>query len=114
MPGTHHEWAFQMLLNRLPASALATKWSVYAVVRVEPREGGPAATEAFAAGVYDTATAAAPAQISVPLSACGPAYKSHLIGTITPAQSMYVWVAPSDRGAVSSVWVDRIYLTPAE
>ncbi len=114
MPGTHHEWAFQMLLNRLPASALATKWNVYAVVRVEPREGGPAATEAFAAGVYDTATAAAPAQISVPLSACGPGYKSHLVGTITPAQSMYVWVAPSDRGAVSSVWVDRIYLTPAE
>ena len=23
MPGTHHEWAFQMLLSKLPASALA-------------------------------------------------------------------------------------------
>ncbi len=114
MPGTHHEWAFQMLLSKLPASALAAKWNLYAVVRAEPRPGGQPATEAFAAGVYDTATAAAPAQTSVPLSACGQGYKSHLIGTITPAQSMYVWVAPSDRGAVAAVWVDRLYLTPAE
>lgn len=114
MPGSHHEWAFQVPVARLPARARKGKWAVYAVVRVEKSAGVEPSFLAFTAGVYDTAASASRGDIAVPLAnASTDGYKSYLVGTVDVNADQYVWVAPPAQPGVRAVWVDRVYLVPA-
>ncbi len=115
MPGTHHEWAFQVPLARLPARARNGRWDVYALVRIEKTLGSAdAATPAFSAGIYDTAASASRAEITVRL-ADTPAdgYKAYRLGTVKTNADQYIWIAPPAQSGVRAVWVDRVFLVPA-
>lgn len=115
MPGSHHEWAFQAPVSRLPARARKGKWDVYAIVRVEKTPGSADPSSlAFTAGIYDTAASSSRGDIAVTLAqASRDGYKSYLVGTVDLNDGQYVWVAPPARPGVRAVWVDRVYLVPA-
>jgi hypothetical protein len=114
MPGSHHEWAFQVPLARLPQRVRSGRWRVYAVVRVDPAAGADTSGAAFTAGIYDTGTSTVRASISVRVADAGAAYRSHLLGVLDTNDRQYVWVAPSGAGQAEAVWVDRVYFAPAD
>ena len=112
MPGSHHEWAVQSPLAKLPERVRSGKWRVYAIVRVE-KVGGAGSGTAFTAGVYDTAASASRGEIEQPLTSTEDGYLPYLLGTVSTNHDQYVWVAPAANPGVKAVWVDRIYFVPA-
>lgn len=108
MPGDHHEWAFQMPLSR---RRIAGKYRVYVVVRAEVN--GPGATPAFSAGVYDNASRQVLKSLVFTAGDLGRGYRAFELGRYDIRPELTVWVAPPANPAVSSVWVDRVYLVPA-
>jgi hypothetical protein len=114
MPGTHHEWAFQMPLASLPPRARAGKWMIYAVVRVDRESDVDAQTPAFTAGVYDTGARASRGEISVRAGEASETYRSYLLGTVETNPEQYVWAAPTAQKGIKAVWVDRVFLVPAK
>jgi len=114
MPGSHHEWAFQVPLDRLPARARKGRWQVYAVVRVEKTPDADPNAAAFTAGVYDTAARASRGEIRVRIADAAETYRSYLLGTVETNADQYVWAAPTAVPGVKAVWVDRVYLVPTE
>jgi hypothetical protein len=111
MPGTHHEWAFQLPASKMPKEAVTGKWKVYAVVRVEP--GQDANAPAFTAGLYDTGTSRIWDRIEVKAAEAGAGYRTYLLGTTELSPQSYLWLAPSGNSAVKGVWVDRVILVRA-
>jgi hypothetical protein len=115
MPGSHHEWAFQLPIERLPARARSGKWQVYVVARAEAEGASPdRATAAFTAGVYDGGARVNRAERSVSLGEAGAGYRSYLLGTVDLNAGQYLWVAPTANTNVRAVWVDRVYFVPAK
>jgi hypothetical protein len=107
MPGSHHEWAFQLPFSKAPAKALSGKWRVFVVARVEA-DGNPAAS--FTAGMWDGAQKKNLGSIS---SAGSAEYRPYELGTVDVTKDAYVWVAPANNQAVKAVWVDRVLLVRA-
>jgi hypothetical protein len=114
MPGSHHEWAFQIPLEKLPARAQKGKWQVYAVIRVEKAADADPNSAAFTAGVYDAGASASRGEIGVAVANAPEMYKSYLLGTMETNKDQYVWVAPTANPGIKAVWVDRMYLVPAK
>lgn len=114
MPGSHREWAFQIPFTALPGRAQSGRWQVYAVVRVEKAPGADPKSPAFTAGIYDTGAGTSRGDHSVAVGDAPEGYRSYPLGTIDANTAQYAWVAPAANAGVKSVWVDRIYLVPAE
>lgn len=106
MPGHHHEWAFQLPLDKFPALASGT-WKVYVVVRVDATTSDT--SRAFSAGIYDDSQRKDVTMSAYRLDQVGKDYQAFELGTIKTNPTMRVWVAPPANGKVRSVWVDRIY-----
>lgn len=113
MPGSHHEWAFQVPADRLPARVRTGKWQVYIVVRVARAAVADAGALAFTAGVYDAGASASRGEIAVNVGQAPDGYRSYLLGTVDMNKDIYVWAAPPANDAVQSVWVDRVFFVPA-
>jgi hypothetical protein len=109
MPGTHHEWAFQLSVKKLPEKVLKGRWRVYAVVRVEPGKGA-VGSKAFSAGVYSQDLKKGLGGVEPTVDQAGTEYRSYLLTTTELSNGCYVWVAPPGGGAVDAVWVDRVVL----
>ncbi len=114
MPGTTHEWAFQMPLDRLPAKARQGKWQVYVTVRVARAAVADPAALAFSAGVWDSGAGGSKGDLAVKVGDAPDGYKSYLVGTVDTKPEQCVWVAPPANDAVQSIWVDRVYFVPAK
>lgn len=112
MPSSHHEWAFQVRFDRLPARARRGRWQVYAIVRIEKSRDGASGT-AFTAGVWDTARGADLGSVAVSANNAGEGYRPHLIATVEAGADRYIWIAPTANPDMRGVWVDRIWLVPA-
>jgi len=102
LPGSHHEWAFQM---GAPAESQSGSWKVYVVVRVD-LGSDPNAT-AFTAGVYSSDLSRGLGGVTVSNGQAGAGYRSYLLTTSELTKGCYVWVAPADAGS-KGVWVDRV------
>lgn len=102
LPGSHHEWAFQL---SVPAEAQSGKWKVYVVVRVEP--GADPQATAFTAGVYSGDLSRGLGGVTVTNAQTGAGYRSYLLVSGQLTKGCYVWVAPADAGS-KGVWVDRV------
>lgn len=113
MPGTHHEWAFQLPIVSLPARARKGRWQVSVVLRVESEPGADPKTPAFTAGVYDGGEHANSVNIAPPLSQTAPTYRAYLLGTVDTTVEQYIWVAPTAQPGIRALWIDRVYLMPA-
>ena len=113
MPGSHHEWAIQLPMNKLPANAQTGKWKVYAAIRVQKKPGTTATGNAFTAGIYDTEAHTSRGDAAASIGDVPAGYKSYLLGTVDAKPGLYFWVAPTATPAVEAVWVDRFYLVPA-
>ncbi|MGC8782766.1 MAG: DUF4838 domain-containing protein [Armatimonadota bacterium] len=127
MPGNHHEWAYHVPVSSLPERAQKGKWKVYVVLRVEKKAGVDPQKDAFWAGVWDTKNWKSAGEIRGKIADTDEkSYRSYLIGTVEMHPEMYIWVAPpaadiagpvhvSEAEAnVKALWVDRVYLVPAE
>jgi len=127
MPGNHHEWAYHIPVSSLPERAQKGKWKVYVVLRVEKKAGVDPQKDAFWAGVWDTKNWKSAGEIRGKIADTDEkSYRSYLIGTVEMHPNMYIWVAPPAAGIeggvhvppekanVQAVWVDRVYLVPAE
>lgn len=113
MPGSHHEWAFQIPVSKLPASARTGRWKVYIVTRVQKKPGGHPESGAFTAGVWDADARASRADLGIPLAATPDGYRSYLLGTVDFKPNQYIWAAPTANPDVEAVWIDRVFLVPA-
>lgn len=102
LPGTHHEWAFQL---GVPPEAQAGKWKAYVVVRVDA--GADPNATAFTAGVYSGDLSRGLGGVTVTNAQAGSGYRSYLLATDQLSKGCYVWVAPADAGS-KGVWVDRV------
>ena len=103
MPGTHHEWAFQIPFASLPKEVQTGAWRVYICARTET--AGDIA-QAFTAGIWDS-------KARKPLSATvsggsQPNYKSFDLGVIDSNSDSMVWAAPVDNKTIRSIWIDRL------
>jgi hypothetical protein len=107
MPGSHHEWAFQIPGDNLPASG---RYHVYIVARVE--SDSPDGSAAFTAGTYDNVQRRNTSAISVPITESANGYRAFDLGTIEINRNLTVWAAPASNPKVRSVWIDRFYLIP--
>ncbi|MDW8290415.1 MAG: DUF4838 domain-containing protein [Armatimonadota bacterium] len=127
MPGNHWEWAYQLPVSLLPPRAQKGKWKVYVVVRVDKKAGVDPQREAFGTGVWDTERRVSAAEVRVRIADTDEkGYRSFLVGTVELHPKMYIWVCPPAAGIggtvhvspeeanVRAVWVDRVYLVPAE
>ncbi len=105
MPGSHHEWGFQVPLSKIPVSG---RYKVYVVVRLDHDESDGSA--AFSAGLYDGDTKKDYVTKKFNLNEVSDAYKAFELGTFKLTPGMIVWVAPPSNNKVRAVWVDRVYL----
>ncbi len=112
MPGNHHEWAFQIPLDRVPKKARTGRWDVYALIRVD-RAKTSGSGIAFTAGVWDAERAADCGTISINVADAAPGYRAYRIGTVESRPGRYIWVAPAANPSVNGIWVDRIWLVRA-
>jgi hypothetical protein len=115
MPGDHSEWAFRIPGTALPEKALSGKWKVYAVIRA--KKNGEAARPdsiAFTAGVYDTKQKTYPADFKARLFNARGEFHSYLLGEVEFNRDRDIYVAPASNPRIMTMWVDRIYLVPAE
>lgn len=113
MPGSHHEWAFQIPLDRVKP-ALSGRWHVYVAVRVKHSPGADANARAFTAGVYDTNARVSRGDIAKTIGDVSSGYRTYRLATVDAHKALYVWVAPPANQAVESVWVDRVFFVRAE
>lgn len=102
MPGSHHEWAFQL---PYPAEVRKGRWHVYVVARVEA--SGPADQIAFSAGIYDGANRRELITQIYSLGQASKQYKTYDLGVFEAGEGHFIWVAPPANSFVRSVWVDR-------
>ncbi len=115
MPGSHHEWAFQIPLSQAgeqAAQATGKVFVVYVVVRLdtEGRDG----SAGFSAGVYSNAARKDLVTWVVPIDETASGYQTYQLGgALELAPSLTVWVAPPSNPKVKAVWVDRVYLVRA-
>jgi hypothetical protein len=127
MPGNHHEWAYHVRVSDLPERAHKGRWKVYVVLRVDKKAGVDPQKDGFWAGVWDTGKWTSAGEIRGKIADTDEkAYRSFLIGTVDLNPNMYIWVAPPAAGIdgqvhvseeqanVKAVWVDRVYLVPAD
>ncbi len=114
MPGSHAEWAFRIPGKALPERAQHGSWKVYAVIRVEKAPGAPPDAVAFSAGVYDTKARTYPAELKPRLRDVGEGYHAYLLGTMETTPDRDLWVAPPANASVRALYVDRLYLVPAQ
>jgi hypothetical protein len=100
---------------------------VYVVLRVDKKAGVDPQKDAFWAGVWDIGKWASAGEIRGKIADTDErAYRSFLIGTVELNPNMYIWVAPpaagidgpvhvsADEANVKAIWVDRVYLVPAD
>jgi len=113
MPGSHHEWAVQMPVSKLPDRAQRGKWKVYVVLRVQKKPGATAKGNAFTAGIWDTPAGASRGEVAIATATVPDGYKTYLLGTVDIKPDQYFWVAPTANPDVDAIWVDRFYLVPA-
>jgi hypothetical protein len=112
MPGSHHEWAFQLPLSKAPAKAFQGKWRVFVIARVEPRDQ-LTGVASFSAGIWDGAAKKSLGQVAPNGKASSTTYRSYEVGTIELTKDCYVWIAPPDHADVKAIWVDRVVLVKA-
>jgi hypothetical protein len=105
MPGTHHEWAFQLSTKSLPSKVLQGKWRVYVVARVDP--GADPATRVFTAGVYSDDSSRNLGEVQINAGQASQGYRTYLLATTELTSGCTVWVAPSG-DSDKAVWVDRV------
>ncbi|MFI5386128.1 MAG: DUF4838 domain-containing protein [Fimbriimonadales bacterium] len=105
MPGSHHEWAFQVSLSKKPVTG---RYKVYVIVRLD--HDAPDASAAFSAGVYDNLAKKDLTTMVFQLNQVAASYKAYELGTFDVKPELTVWVAPPSNPKVKAVWVDRVYL----
>jgi hypothetical protein len=114
MPGIHAEWAFRIPGKSLPANAQHGSWKVYAVVRVEKAPDAAPDSVAFSAGVYDNEARSHPASLTVRVRDADSAYHSYLVGVVETNPERDIWVAPAANKSVRTIYLDRVFLVPAQ
>ncbi|MGB9607962.1 MAG: hypothetical protein ACPL7E_05425, partial [bacterium] len=126
MPGWHHEWACQIPWKNLPQKVQKGRWKVYAVIKVEKKEGVDPEKEAIWAGVYNWGKRQELAEVRILIKDTSEDYRSYLIGTVEASPEQYIWIAPPGAGIegpvrlspgegnIKGLWVDRVILVPAE
>jgi hypothetical protein len=112
MPGNHSEWAFRISGKQIPGSPTG-RWKLYAVMRVEKADNAGPESIAFGAGVYDNAAKNYPTEKKFFLHETANGYRSCFIGEFTPDTTRDIFVNPLSNPGVNAVWVDRIFLVPA-
>ncbi len=112
MPSNHHEWAFQVRMDKLPRRARSGKWQVYVVVRSERAGDHPSGT-AFSAGVWDTAHGQDLGSVAIAAVDAADQYTAYRIATVEAGADRYIWIAPTVNNTLKGIWVDRIWLVPA-
>lgn len=105
MPGTHHEWAFQIPLSKSTAHG---KHKLFAVVRCDFDAADD--SRAFAFGVYDNIQRRDLGTRVLAIKDLAPGYKAYELGVFDIKPELTVWVSPASNPKVKAVWVDRIYL----
>ncbi len=113
MPSTHHEWAVQFHILNAPKKAQTGTWKVYALVRVDPKAASPRGT-AFTAGVWDNGMHASQGSIEIAAADAGKGYRPYLLGTVESRAERVIWIAPAANPALNGIWVDRVWLVPAD
>jgi hypothetical protein len=108
MPGSHHEWAFQLDVSKLPQRVRSGRWRVLVVARMEGSGDGVA----FTAGVWDTGGRKMVASKSFSIAEAGSGYRAFDLGPIVLPAEGSIWVAPPADPRVRAVWVDRVYFLP--
>ena len=112
MGGAHTHWAVQVHADHHPDLLGKGPWHAYIVARVDAKVTNGIA---FRYGVWDSPRHVNVAGGDASLTVAGDgAYHVYamLINELRPG--MYLWVSPPGNGAaVEAVYVDRIYLTPA-
>lgn len=127
MPGWHHEWACSIPWKALPNKAQKGRWRVYALIRVAKKEGVDPEKIAIWAGVYNGEEKQNRAEVRIPIKETSEdAYKAYLLGVVEAHPNQYIWIAPGGggleapprlspgQGNIEGIWVDRVYLLPAE
>lgn len=107
MPGSHHEWAFQIPSSR-GKGVEGTRYKVMVVVRLDAESHD--ASPGFSAGVYDTAGRTELLSHVYALDQTSPGYRAYELGTVVWSSALTIWIAPPANGRVQAVWVDRAYL----
>lgn len=107
MPGSHHEWAFQ-----IPVSAAGKSFRPgrYRVVLVARLEGAPANGPAVSFGVYDEVAKKDLGSQTFAADKLGTNYRSLELGTLDLTATSTIWVAPPARSDLKAVWIDRVIL----
>lgn len=113
MPGSHKEWAFQLMGSSLPSKAQSGKWQVYAVIKIRPNPNADPEQPAFNTGAYDTAERKTVQHLPVKIKDAQESYKSYHIGVIDMKPEIEFWVAPPGNKAIEDISIDRFYLIPA-
>ncbi|RYG23896.1 DUF4838 domain-containing protein [bacterium] len=106
MPGSHHEWAFQIPLAEVKKGFAPGRWRVLVVARVE----GEATGSAFSAGVYDAEARRDLGTRVVDAKDVATTYRTFDLGAMALTKSSYIWIAPPARSEIKSVWIDRVLL----
>lgn len=110
MAGNHAAWSVQSILHPLPG---ATKWTIYAVVRIERTGIGGAA---FQYGVYDNVELAhvIPSTSVLNADVQGDGYRLYRLGAVDLKSTSFVWIAPTDNPDVQNIVIDRILLVKGD
>jgi len=110
MPGDHHEWAFRIHGEKLPAAALHGRWKLYASIRTDKLSDCKPDSIAFSAGVRDNQKNSDPASVQFKANETDGSYHSYLVGTVELNTNRDLWVAPASNPGIKAIWVDRMFL----
>lgn len=112
MVGATTEWAIQAKLGQFLESDGKDKWRVYAMARIELKDGAtPTKTAAFRSGIYDLANRATISTVAIaPAKVRGEQYLPVDLGAYPLNGGMYIWFAPVNDPAVERIYIDRIIL----
>jgi len=111
MPGTHHEWAFQLPIEKISPDLRYGKWRVFVVARVDADGDEPIA---FTTGIYSDDARADVRTLTVHGGDATNTYQAYELGVFNVPAHGSVWVAPPADGRVRAVWVDRVYFVPVQ
>jgi hypothetical protein len=109
--GDTNEWAIQAKLSHFLDSSGADKWHIYALTRVDFKDGAKPEGIAFQSGVYDTTNRASISSKSIPVTQVQEdKYQRIDLGAYPLTSGMYIWFAPVRNAAIEKIYVDRVIL----
>lgn len=109
MTTENNEWAIRAMLNRFLQGG--GKWRIYALARVETKDGAPITGDAFQGGTYDVNQKLFAGSFKAPGEGLtGNNYKRVDLGIHEFTPSMYIWFARPENSNVTALYIERIVL----